>query len=158
MAKQRSLVRMSQEEVDGFLAQEMKVHVATVNPDGSPHLATLFYVLDGGQIAFWTYGRSQKIRNLERDPRITCLVESGDDYFQLRGVSVAGTAEIVRDHDRILEIGSAVATRMVGGADVGEVGRAEVDRQALKRVAVVVTPEKVATWDHSKMVAAVDRG
>ncbi len=75
--------------------------------------------MQDGRIVFWTYGRSQKIKNLERDPRITCLVETGDDYFELRGVSVSGTAEIVTDEARIREIGTAVASRMVDGADLG---------------------------------------
>jgi general stress protein 26 len=67
-------------------------------------------VLHEGRIAFWTYARSQKVRNLERDPRISCLVETGDDYFALRGVSVTGEAELVRDDARIRQIGTAVAT------------------------------------------------
>jgi len=142
---------MDPDEVDAFLRDSMKVQVATVNPDGSPHLTTLFYVVEDGRIAFWTYGSSQKIKNLERDPRITCLVESGEDYFELRGVSITGTAELVRDEDGIRRIGSAVASRMVGGADLGEVGAAEVERQVAKRVGVVVTPAKVASWDHAKM-------
>ncbi len=149
----RALVRMDQHEVEEFLSGCKKVQVATVNPDGTPHLTTLFYVLVDGQIAFWTYGRSQKIRNLERDPRLTCLVEDGDDYFELRGVTVTGRAELVRDRDRIRAIGSAVASRMVDGADLGEIGRAEVERQVRKRVAVVVHPERTASWDHRKMVA-----
>src|SRR5512144_1201376 len=101
--KGRELVKMTDAEIEEFLAASKKVQVATVNADGSPHLTTLFYIVQGGRIAFWTYGRSQKIRNLERDPRITCLVETGDDYFELRGVSIAGHAEIVTDEAGIRE-------------------------------------------------------
>ncbi len=142
---------MSEDEVEAFLSGRKKVQVATVNRDGSPHLTTLFYVVREGRIAFWTYGGSQKIRNLERDPRITCLVEDGDDYFELRGVSLTGRAELVRDEAGIREIGSAVASAMVDGADLGEVGAAEVERQVRKRVGVLVTPDTVASWDHRKM-------
>jgi PPOX class probable F420-dependent enzyme len=153
---------MSEREVTEFLAGHVKVQVATNGHDGVPHLTTLFYVvLADRRVAFWTYGRSQKIRNLERDPRVSCLVEDGTDYFELRGVSITGTAEIVRDRERILEIGSAVATRMVGAAsfeELGDVGRTEVERQADKRVAVVVTPDHVATWDHTKMLALLKEG
>ena len=162
MAGGRDAVRMSDAEQAAFLQERVKVQVATNGHDGVPHLTTLFYVLlEDGRLAFWTYGRSQKIRNLERDPRLSCLVEDGDDYFELRGVSITGTAEIVRERDRILEIGSAVATRMVGAAsfeELGDLGRAEVERQADKRVAVVVTPDRVATWDHRKMLATTDGG
>jgi len=153
-AKGRDLVKMTETEAEEFLTESKKVQVATVNPDGSPHLTTLFYVLEDGKIAFWTYGRSQKIKNLERDPRITCLVETGDDYFELRGVSVSGTAEIVTDEARIREIGTAVASRMVDGADLGDIGRDEVERQVKKRVGVVVVPARTASWDHRKMLAA----
>lgn len=157
MSAGRAAVAMGPEEVAGFLAANLKVQVATNGHDGYPHLTTLFYVLDDdGRIAFWTYARSQKIRNLERDPRVTALVEDGVDYFELRGASLRGTAEIVRDPERIFAIGAAVATRMVGAAsfaELGEIGRAGVESQAAKRVGVVVHPERIATWDHRKMAA-----
>ncbi|GAB2860503.1 pyridoxamine 5'-phosphate oxidase family protein [Nocardioides pacificus] len=153
----RDVVRMYDHEVAAFLREHLKAQVATVGKDGAPHLSTLFYVLDdAGRIAFWTYARSQKIRNLERDARVSCLVEDGDDYFALRGASITGTAEIVRDTDRLREIGSAVACRMAGVADLadlGELGMSEVERQVAKRVAVVIHPDHVATWDHAKLLA-----
>lgn len=151
----RDAVRMSEAEISGFLGDNLKVQVASVGKDGAPHLSTLFYVVVDGMVAFWTYARSQKIRNLERDPRVSALVEDGTDYFELRGVSISGTAELVRDPDRIFEIGSAVAVRMVGANtldDLGDIGREMVEKQATKRIAVVVHPEHVATWDHRKMV------
>jgi PPOX class probable F420-dependent enzyme len=150
----RDAVRMSAVEIGDFLADNLKVQVASIGKDGAPHLTTLFYVVHDSRIAFWTYARSQKIRNLERDPRVSALVEDGTDYFELRGVSITGTAELVRDPDRILEIGSAVAVRMVGAKtldDLGEIGSDMVQRQAAKRIAVVVHPDRVASWDHRKM-------
>ncbi|HLN78903.1 MAG TPA: pyridoxamine 5'-phosphate oxidase family protein [Nocardioidaceae bacterium] len=152
-SKGRDLVKMSDAEIEEFVATGKKVQVATVNADGSPHLTTLFYIVQDGRIAFWTYRRSQKIRNLERDPRISCLVETGDDYFELRGVSITGRAELVTDESGIREIGTAVASRMVDGADLGDLGRDEVERQVRKRVGVVVVPERTASWDHRKMLA-----
>lgn len=151
--KGRSAVAMSEDEVERFLASSMKVQVASIGPDGAPHLTTLFYVLHDGKIAFWTYASSQKVKNLERDPRITCLVETGTDYFELAGVSIQGTAEIVRDQGRIREIGTAVTHAMSGGADLGDLGRDIVEKQVRKRVAIVVSPTKVASWDHSKMTS-----
>jgi PPOX class probable F420-dependent enzyme len=151
----RDAVKMSDQEVSDLLAENLKVQVASIGPDGSPHLSTLFYIVrDDGSIAFWTYGRSQKIRNLERDPRVSALVEDGVDYFELRGVSISGTAEIVRDYDGIYEIGSAVATRMLGAGsfeELGDLGRETVEKQATKRVAVIIRADHVATWDHRKM-------
>lgn len=152
-SKGRELVKMSDAEVEDFLAASRKVQVATVNADGSPHLTTLFYVVQDGRIAFWTYGRSQKVKNLERDPRVTCLVETGDDYFELRGVAVSGRAELVTEEEGIRRIGTAVASRMVDGADLGDLGRGEVERQVRKRVGVIVVPTRTASWDHRKMLA-----
>jgi PPOX class probable F420-dependent enzyme len=162
MAGARDRVRMSEAEVAAFLRDNVKVQVASIGRDGAPHLTTLFYALDpdgesgrGDRLVFWTYARSQKVRNLERDPRITCLVEDGTDYFELRGASLSGRAELVRDPGRVREIGAAVATRMVGAAsfdELGELGRAEVERQAAKRVAVVVHADRVASWDHAKLL------
>ena len=155
MAKARDAVRMTDGEVAAFLEGALKVQVATIGPHGEPHLTTLFYVLDEGRIVFWTYRRSQKIRNLERDPRVSALVEDGVDYFELRGVSISGRAEIVRDYDAIYSIGAEVATRMVAAESfeaLGDFGRETVEKQATKRVAVIIHPEKVATWDHRKMV------
>ena len=151
----RDAVRMGDVEIGDFLGDHLKVQVASLGRDGAPHLTTLFYVVLDGRIAFWTYARSQKIRNLERDPRVSALVEDGTDYFELRGVSITGTAELVRDPDRVLEIGSAVAVRMVGAKsldDLGDDGRELVQKQAAKRVAVVVRPDHVASWDHRKLV------
>lgn len=144
---------MSEEEIAAFLGQQLKVQVASVGANGFPHLTTLFYVLHGGRIAFWTYASSQKVKNLERDERISCLVESGTDYFELRGVSIQGTAELVRDQDRIREIGTAVTGTMSGGTDLGDLGRDIIEDQVRKRVGVLVTPLKVASWDHRKMTA-----
>ncbi|MEI2712954.1 MAG: pyridoxamine 5'-phosphate oxidase family protein [Nocardioides sp.] len=156
MTSGRAAVAMSDQETLDFLRSQRKVQVASNGHDGIPHLTTLFYVVDdAGRIMFWTYGRSQKIKNLERDDRISALVEGGDDYFELRGVSIRGRAEVVTDPQRIFEIGSAVATRMVDAEtfeDLGDLGRTEVERQARKRVAVVINPERVATWDHAKML------
>lgn len=155
MAGNRDAVKLNDEEIAAMLAENLKVQVASNGPEGVPHLTTLFYIVRDGKIAFWTYGRSQKIRNLERDPRVTALVEDGVDYFELRGISIQGRAEIIRDYDGIFSIGSEVATRMLGADSfeaLGDFGRETVEKQATKRVAVVIHPDKVATWDHRKLV------
>jgi len=154
MSGGRDQVKLTEEEVQALLAENLKVQVAANGHDGFPHLTTLFYVVFDGKIAFWTYGRSQKVVNLERDPRVTALVEDGVDYFELRGVSIRGRAEIVRDRERILEIGKGVSTRMFGVDSfdaLGDVGRTTVEKQATKRVGIVIHPEHVASWDHRKM-------
>lgn len=154
MSSGRDQVKLSEEEVQALLEENLKVQVAANGHQGYPHLTTLFYVVRDGKIAFWTYGRSQKIVNLERDDRVTALVEDGTDYFELRGVSIEGRAEIVRDRDTILEIGRAVSVRMFGVDSfeaLGEIGAQTVEKQATKRVGVIIHPERVASWDHRKM-------
>ncbi|WP_182376089.1 pyridoxamine 5'-phosphate oxidase family protein [Nocardioides sp. WS12] len=154
MSAGRTKVQLTEDEVAGLLGENLKVQVAANGHDGHPHLTTLFYVVREGKIAFWTYGRSQKILNLERDPRVTALVEDGVDYFELRGVSIEGRAEIVRDYETIFDIGSAVATRMLNAESfeaLGDFGRETVEKQATKRVGVIIHPDKVASWDHRKM-------
>ena len=152
-AKSRQRVAMSDDEVRSFLGDNLKVQVASIGRDGMPHLTTLFYVLIDGKISFWTYATSQKVKNLERDHRVSALVETGTDYAELAGVSVQGTAEIVRDADGIRRIGSAVVSAMAGGEDLGDLGRDIVEQQVTKRVGIVITPTKVASWDHAKMTA-----
>ncbi|HWJ10766.1 MAG TPA: pyridoxamine 5'-phosphate oxidase family protein [Nocardioides sp.] len=154
MGNGRDQVKLTEAEVEELLQENLKVQVAANGKDGFPHLTTLFYVVRDGRIAFWTYGRSQKVVNLERDPRVTALVEDGVDYFELRGVSIEGRAEIVRDRDAILEIGKAVSTRMFGVESfeaLGDIGRQTVEKQATKRVGVIIHPDRVASWDHRKM-------
>jgi len=153
MASGRGSVQMTEAEVEEFLTASKKVQVATIGPDGTPHLTTLFYVVEDGRIAFWTYGASQKVVNLRRDPRISCLVEGGEDYFELRGVSIQGTARLIEEYDDIRALGAKVARRMAGGVDLGDFGDEIVEKQARKRVGIVVEPHKVASWDHAKMRA-----
>ena len=153
MPEGRQSVRMNEAEIAEFLDAKFKLQVGTLDPTGGPHLTTLYYVMLDGQIAFWTYKSSQKVLNLRRDPRIACLVEDGDAYFDLRGVSVRGRARILDDYDEIHALGTQVTTRLLGGADIGDEGRAIVDLQATKRVGIVVEAEKIASWDHGKLTA-----
>lgn len=157
-APARAAVRLDDTEVASFLESQMKVQVATVGADGAPHLTTLFYALDQGRIAFWTYAASQKVANLRRDPRITCLVEDGEEYAELRGVSIRGRAHLIEAYDDIRALGLRVMERMAGGASLGELGDQIVDAQARKRIGIVVEPDRVASWDHRKMAALPGQG
>src|SRR5262249_55562281 len=98
-------VTMTAAEQAALLAESRKLQLANINRDGTPHLVTMYYVMLDGQIAFWTYRSAQKARNLARDPRATCLVETGEEYFDLRGVQVVGLARCIEDPARGLERG-----------------------------------------------------
>jgi PPOX class probable F420-dependent enzyme len=144
--------RLSGDEVAAVLAEGTKLQLATVNPDGTPHLVTMFYALVDDRIAFWTYRASQKARNLERDPRVTCLVEAGDDYFTLRGVQVGGLATPTDDPAAVADIGARVVARSAG------LPREHLDgyvaHTAPKRRGYVVEPVRVASWDHRTLGGA----
>ncbi len=141
---------MSDDDVAAFLESSRKLQLATINPDGTPHLVTMFYGLEEGRIAFWTYGKAQKARNLARDPRVSCLVEAGDDYDELRGVLVYGKAEQVTDRDRVMAIGMTVARRMTPDVP-DDLLRPYVEQTGRKRVAYVVERSKVVSWDHRRL-------
>ncbi len=154
--KSRDSVKMTDSEVEDYLSDNNKVQVATIGPDGAPHLTTLFYALIDGRIAFWTYGSSQKIKNLRRDPRLSCLIETGTEYSELAGISLRGRATLVEDYEGIRSLGEQVTKRMVGMDDPGisqELKDALLDHQATKRVGVMVEVEHLASWDHAKMAA-----
>ncbi|GIF38508.1 pyridoxamine 5'-phosphate oxidase family protein [Actinoplanes xinjiangensis] len=148
--KQRDAVRMTDDEVGALLAYRRKVQIATINPDGTPHLVTMFFAPAGGRIAFWTYRASQKARNLTRDPRLTCLVEDGEDYFALRGVQVNGTATTISDLPGVTGVGRLIAARM---PDVpADALDAYVAHAAPKRTAYLVEPVRVTSWDHRRLL------
>ncbi|MFI5495181.1 pyridoxamine 5'-phosphate oxidase family protein [Actinoplanes sp. NPDC051859] len=149
--KQRSTVRMSAAEVAAVLEAARKVQIATINPDGTPHLVTMFYGLHDGELAFWTSRDSQKARNLRRDPRLTCLVEDGDDYFELRGVQVTGVVRVIEDLPGVTQIGRLVAARLPGSPPP-EALTAYVERAAVKRVAYLVEVRRTVSWDHRRLV------
>lgn len=150
--KQRDIVSMTPGEVSALLHALRKVQIASLNPDGSVHLVTMFYAMMAEHIAFWTYRTSQKALNLARDPRITCLVEDGEDYFELRGVQIAGTVRVLEDPDDVLAIGRLIAR---GGLSAGGVGgdtlEEYVQQAARKRYGYLVDPSRVVSWDHRKL-------
>jgi PPOX class probable F420-dependent enzyme len=124
-------------------------HVRHHRPNGRPHLIELWYLPDGDQIVCWTYAKSQKVRNLERDPRATLQVEAGDSYGELRGVMLECDVDIERDPERVLDAGIALATHHSGQPD--EQTRAGIAQQAPKRVVLRFTPTRIASWDHRKL-------
>lgn len=149
MPSQRERIRMTDGEVAEFLATERTVQVASIGPDGTPHLVPMWFAVLDGRIVFWTYGKSQKALNLRRDPRVACLVEAGDAYGELRGVSITGRAEIADDYETVFDVGAAVWARYQGA--MTHESRKGVESEARKRIAVFVTPVTVASWDHRKL-------
>ena len=140
----RAAIAMSEAEVAAFLAAERVITVATTGRDGWPHLMPLWYVVRDGECWAWTYAKSQKIRNLERDARCTLQIEAGDSYDQLRGVMLKCVAAIHRDPEIVVGVGNALAARYGGGGHV-------TPEQAAKRVALQFVVKEIVSFDHGKL-------
>jgi nitroimidazol reductase NimA-like FMN-containing flavoprotein (pyridoxamine 5'-phosphate oxidase superfamily) len=141
---------MAADEVAAFLAEQRIVTCATNGRDGWPHLMPLWYVLRRGELWSWTYAKSQKVRNLERDRRCTLQVEAGSAYDELRGVMLRAECVLHRDFETVAALGEEIAVRY-GGTALEDAARAYVHRQAAKRVALHFRPRDSATWDHRKL-------
>jgi PPOX class probable F420-dependent enzyme len=146
----RDQIRMTPDEVDAFVATRRTLHVASLNTDGSVHLVPMWFARFDGDLAFWTYAKSQKIVNLRRDPRITVMMESGEVYEELKGVTISGRARIVDDLDEVLRFGELVYERYWGPITDDAV-RMGVRAMGAKRVVVVVAADDTVSWDHSKL-------
>lgn len=141
---------MSETEANAFIAEQKSLQVGTLERDGSVHLSTLWFALVETRVVFETYTKSQKIKNLRRDPRITLLWEDGEVYDQLRGVMIKGTATLVTDPVEVQSLALVVMQR--NQPDVAnEVLEQAASRMAAKRTAVIVKPHKMVSWDHRKL-------
>ena len=152
MPSARALIALEPDEQRRLIEGERVVAVATFGPRGWPHVMPLWYVPRESEIWIYTYAKSQKVRNLERDPRATLLVETGREYTDLRGVQIEAEAEIHRDHDTVFALAKELTARYAGTA-VDDDHAAALEAQAKKRVAVRFRPVRVATWDHRKLGA-----
>ncbi|MCB0977149.1 MAG: PPOX class F420-dependent oxidoreductase [Acidimicrobiales bacterium] len=146
---QRSQVEMSAEEIDAYLRASRTMTLATLGPDGMPHLVAMWFAVIDGDVWFETKAKSQKAVNLRRDPRVTVLVEDGRTYDQLRGVSIEGTAEIVDDADALWRVGVDIWERYNG--PYSEEVKPLVEFMLHKRVAVRVHAARIRSWDHQKL-------
>jgi PPOX class probable F420-dependent enzyme len=144
---------MSAPEIEAFLDQQRVVVCASVGARGWPHLMPLWYVVRGDEIWAWTYARSQKVRNLERDPRATLEVEDGEQYHELRGVMIEAQTTIHRDTELVAGVGSDLFKRYGTGATGPEFEQV-VRAQAAKRVALQFIGERTTSWDHRKLGGA----
>ena len=146
----RGQIRMSADEVRAFLAEQRIAAIATNGPDGYPHVVAMWYIPTDDALAFWTYAKSQKAVNLRRDPRLTCLVEAGAEYGELRGVQIKGRAVLSDDPAEVQRLGEALWARYSHGPQ-SDAMRAMIAAQARKRIAVIVRPVAIASWDHRKL-------
>ena len=152
MSNRRDQIKLTPDEQLELLDEERVVIATTIGPRGWPHSMPLWFVVRDGDIWAWTFAKSQKVRNLERDDRCTLLVETGHEYQELRGIQIEARTEIIRDTDEVFEFAKELTVRYAEGIDSIEGDAAEaLKAQAPKRVALHFHPVRTASWDHRKL-------
>ena len=148
----RAEIQLSEGDVSRLLEEERVAIVSSLGPRGWPHSMPMWFVAREGDVWVWTYAKSQKVRNLERDQRATVLVETGHEYGELRGIMVEAEAEIHRDFETVIGFAEELTVRYAEGiSSVDGNARAALEAQAPKRVAIHFRPVRTATWDHRKL-------
>ncbi|MBI2704650.1 MAG: pyridoxamine 5'-phosphate oxidase family protein [Actinobacteria bacterium] len=150
MSKRRDAIKMTDDEMTAFLEEQRVVNIATIGPDGNIHLVAMWYSLRNGNIAFETFAKSQKVLNLRRDPRITALIEDGEDYSQLRGLEIVGKGIVHDDAEVLSGVAQEVVRKYIEVEKEQDVA-AIAEAMARNRVAIEIVPDKVVSWDHNKL-------
>jgi len=152
MPSRRDQIKLTEEEQRELIDGERIVVVSSLGPRGWPHVMPLWYVPRDAEIWIWTYAKSQKVKNLERDPRATLLIETGHEYTELRGVMIEAEAEIERDIDTVFPLAEELTLRYAEGlSSLEDDARDALKAQAAKRVAIRFRARDTASWDHRKL-------
>jgi PPOX class probable F420-dependent enzyme len=152
MPSRRDEIKLTDTEQAELLDTERVVIVSSLGPRGWPHSMPMWFTVRDGEIWIWTFAKSQKVRNLERDPRATLLIETGTEYLELRGIQIEAEAELIRDTPTVAEFGKELTIRYAEGIDSIEGdAAAALEAQAVKRVAIRFEAKRTATWDHRKL-------
>ena len=146
---QRTQIQMTDDEVAAFVESSRTATMATVGPNGMPHLVAMWFGVIEGRIWFETKAKAQKVKNLERNPQLSVMIEDGFTYDSLRGVSLEGTGVIVDDPDELWAVGVSVWERYTG--PYTDEAKPFVEMMLHKRVAVRLDVERVRSWDHTKL-------
>jgi PPOX class probable F420-dependent enzyme len=165
----RDEIKLTEAEQAELLDTERVVIVSSIGPRGWPHSMPMWFTVRHGEIWIWTFAKSQKVKNLERDPRATLLVETGTEYTELRGIQIEAEAELIRDTPAVADFGRELTIRYAEGIDsmnkapqqrrtsaslrsaIGGDAAAALEAQAAKRVAIHFKAKRTATWDHRKL-------
>jgi PPOX class probable F420-dependent enzyme len=148
----RDQIALSEAELGDLLRGERVAIVSSLGPRGWPHSMPLWFIAREGEVWIWTYAKSQKVRNLERDPRATVLVEAGQGYGELRGAMIEAQAVLHRDFETVLGFAEELTLRYADGLSTIEGdAKAGLEAQVPKRVAIQFKPVRTATWDHRKL-------
>jgi len=154
----RQQIAMTEAEIDAYLAEQLTVIVVSNGSDGYPHPMPMHFCVEAPRtITMTTYRKSQKVKNLLRDPRASLLIESGREYAELRSLLLRARTEIVDDHAatmacmRACRAHSNAARRSAPGAEETAAFEASLARRAEKRLVLRFHPENAISWDHRKL-------
>lgn len=151
MPSRRGSIALTEQEQDAFLNGGWTLQVASNGPKGFPHLVAMWYVVFDGKIHFTTFGKSQKVMNLRRDPKITCMLESGKAYAELRGLVIEGNADVIDDDNAFTAKVMAQVGAKYNGIPVPTDTPEAALKAASKRVVIRVNPVDIYSWDHGKL-------
>jgi PPOX class probable F420-dependent enzyme len=150
MPSRRGSIALTESEQEQFLNESWTIQIASNGHKGFPHLVAMWYVMDQGKVTFTTFGKSQKILNLRRDPKISAMLETGKAYTELRGLVIEGTAEIEEDNAATARVMGLVGSKYNGIPVPTNTPEAAL-KAASKRVVVRIRPDDIYSWDHSKL-------
>lgn len=144
----RREIRMTPEEQAAFLQQARKAALATLDQHGFPHIVAMGFVALDGLIYMTSYAKAQKVLNVRRNPKVSVMIETGSQYAEFRGVMIRGHCEVIDDPVFVVRILQANRQRQ---ADTASTSEQEAMARAAKRVVLKILPERVVSWDHSKL-------
>lgn len=150
MPSRRADIALTEEEKQKFMEDGWTLQVASIGPGGYPHLVAMWYVIIDGKIHFTTFGKSQKVVNLRRDPKISVMLESGKGYAELRGLVIEGTGTIIEDTPFTAKVMGLVGQKYNGIPAPTETPEAAL-KVASKRVVIRIDPVDIYSWDHTKL-------
>ena len=150
MPNRRDMVAMDEQEMWQFIESQRNIQVCTINKDGTPHLTTMWFTVEDEKIVLVSFTKSQKVVNLKRNPNIAVLLESGQEYHELQGVSINCVTELIDDPETVQSMETALILRNLASS-TPEQAKERTDKTSKKKTAIVVRPEKVMSWDHSKL-------
>ena len=145
----RNQIAMTAEEQTAYLASAKTIILTSIDSQGYPHSIAMWFAMIDGLVHMTTFRKAQKVVNIRRNPKVALLVESGTHYSELRGLLIRGNADLVEDPDLCTEILVDIQSRYYGSTDASV--RDLLRKQAEKRVAVRIRPDRIASWDHTKL-------
>lgn len=146
----RKQIGMTLEERREFLRRAKTVIFSTIDHRGCPHSVAMWHEMEGDTVIMTTFAKSQKAVNALRNPKVAVLAESGETYDQLKGVLIRGRAEVITDVDACAAL-LVRANEARAGAPLSSEAKEALRAQARKRVLIKVTPERVSSWDHTRL-------